>query len=236
MEESTVELPEDEAIHLTRVLRLARGDRIRVFNGRGDEWDAVVHDARKDHATVHLQTQVPASPEPRVETTLAMAILKGDKMDDVVRDAVMLGIRALRPMITARTETSQSAVDRSGRVARWQRIAVASAKQCGRAVVPDVLPVASFSDVVSNGDDVVMLVEPATADAAVRLYDKADMLSSGTKRLTVVVGPEGGWAEEEVQKARDGGAMLLTLGTQTLRADALPIVALTALRVRMEDF
>jgi 16S rRNA (uracil1498-N3)-methyltransferase len=234
-EESTIVLPADEAMHLTRVLRLSRGDQVRVFNGRGDEWDALVDDTRKDHATVLLQSKVRAAPEPRVAITLAAAVLKGDKMDDVVRDAVMLGVHAIIPLLTVRSEVARTAIERSGRVARWQRIAIASVKQCGRAVVPEVMPLDTFDNVIEKGGNVVMLVEPSTGAGAVALREMSDTASTGPKRLMVVVGPEGGWTAEEVQHARKSGDMLLTLGAQTLRADALPIVALTALRVRMED-
>ena len=75
-----------------------------------------------------------------MQLTLVASVLKGDKMDDVVRDAVMLGVAAIQPVVSERSETSMAAMARSGRVARWQRIAVSSAKQCGRAVVPPIHP------------------------------------------------------------------------------------------------
>jgi 16S rRNA (uracil1498-N3)-methyltransferase len=240
-DDSTIELPEDEAAHLTRVLRLSRGDRIRVFNGRGDEWDARVDDTRKHRAWARLDTRIIPTPEPRVSITLALAVLKGDKMDDIVRDAVMLGVSTIAPMITARTELSAAALERSNRIARWQRIAVSSAKQCGRAVVPEISQAADFRELIARAENAVMLVEPATGAGTASLRDLAPTerrvpASGGANRLTLFIGPEGGWTPEEVQRGRDGGAMLLTLGGQTLRADAVPVVGLTALRVRLEDF
>jgi 16S rRNA (uracil1498-N3)-methyltransferase len=160
-------------------------------------------------------------------------VLKGDKMDAIVRDAVMLGVRAIVPMITMRTETSRAAIDRSHRVRRWQRIAVSSAKQCGRAVVPEVHEAAVFDAVIEHVTNAVMLVEPAAAANTMTLRDLERPVGA---ELTLVVGPEGGWTDEEVQHARQSGAMLMTLGAQTLRADAVPIVALTAVRVQLEDF
>jgi 16S rRNA (uracil1498-N3)-methyltransferase len=228
--QSTVELPQDEAAHLTRVLRLDAGDEIRVFNGRGDEWAATVRDAGRHAVRVSLDERVTPAREMRVRITLAAAVLKGDKMNDVVRDAVMLGVAAIQPVVTQRSETSVAALSRGRRVERWQRIVVASAKQCGRAVVPPVNEAAPFEDVLSSAN-VIMLTEPALVERAQRLVQVPTVPAA-----TLLVGPEGGWTQGEVQRAVESGATLLTLGSHTLRADAAPLVALTALRVRWEDF
>jgi len=229
MTESVIELPQDEAAHLLRVLRLSPGDRIRVFNGRGDEWVATVDEAGKRHVRARLDEPSTPASEARVAITLAVSVLKGDKMDAIVRDAVMMGVTALWPMLTERTEVTRAAIERSDRVARWQRIAVSSAKQCGRAVVPAVRTVAPLDDVIREAP-CVMLVEPSAGVAASPLRDVPAM-----DGVTLLTGPEGGWTQEEVEKAVDRGARLLTLGPRTLRADAVPIVALTALRVHWED-
>src|SRR2546426_11773221 len=92
-----VALPDEEADHLTRVLRLKAGDAVRVFNGRGHEFDAVVDQAGKSGVHVRVGRAAQPAPEPRVAITLAQAVLKGDKMDDVVRDATMLGVAEIQP-------------------------------------------------------------------------------------------------------------------------------------------
>jgi 16S rRNA (uracil1498-N3)-methyltransferase len=133
-------------------------------------------------------------------------------------------------MITERSEMTLRTIEKSGRIARWQRIAVASAKQCGRAVVPPVAAPVTLEAALRMEGPRVMLVEPA-AGAALSLQ-ALPALSS----LSLYVGPEGGWTAQELRIARDSGAMLLTLGPLTLRADAVPIVAVTACRVHLEDF
>ena len=97
-----VSLPDEEAEHLTRVLRLKRGDTLVVFNGRGLIFEATVQSARKGRAEVLIGDRCAAAPEPRVAITLVQAVLKGDKMDEVVRDAVMIGVAAIQPIVTAR--------------------------------------------------------------------------------------------------------------------------------------
>src|ERR687891_618934 len=97
----TVGLPEDEAQHLTRVLRLKAGTHVVVFDGHGREFDAVVEKATKSEVLVVIGAlRQTAAREPRVALTLAQAVLKGDKMDGVVRDAVMMGAAAIQPMVT----------------------------------------------------------------------------------------------------------------------------------------
>ena len=227
--ETNVELPADEATHFTRVLRLRSGDRVRVFNGRGSEWIATVEQASKKVVRVTLHDAVESAREPRVAITLAIAILKGDKMDDIVRDAVMLGTAAIQPLVTSRAEISEASIARSGRIARWQRIAVSSAKQCGRAVVPEVRPVMHVFEALASGGSLIVLVEPG-AGTTTTLRDLPAL-----DRTTLFIGPEGGWTEEEVDRAAASGAMLVTLGGHTLRADAMPVIALTALRVVWGD-
>ena len=225
-------VPEDEAAHLTRVLRLKAGDAVRVFDGRGREWNAVISEIGKGRAAVRVGDAVEPARESSVAIELAMAILKSDKMDDVVRDAVMLGVTRIIPMMTARTDITARAVTRSGRIARWQRIAVASAKQCGRAVVPPVGEASEIREVVQrpSASTRLMLVEPASNAESQRLRDVPQ-----ATHVTLVVGPEGGWDPEEIQAAAGAGIILATLGEQTLRADAVPLVALTAVRVLWGD-
>ena len=224
-----VELPDDEAEHLVRVLRLGVGDQVDVFNGRGGLWRAeVVHASKKSAAVRPLEALTPAA-ELRLSVTLVMSVLKGDKMDDVVRDAVMLGVAAVQPVISERSETSIAAIERSSRVARWQRIAVSSAKQCARAVVPPVLPATSieryWNDKIPSPMRRMMCVEPSAApDDVIAVSEVAKAAG-----VHLIVGPEGGWSVTEVAAARDFGAILMSLGSRTLRADAVPIVALTAL-------
>ena len=127
-----VRLPVDEANHLTRVLRLGVGDEVAVFDGRGREFRARVTAAAREVVDVELVAPLVPAAEPRVPLTLVQAVLKGDKMEAVIRDATMMGVTAIEPVITTRTIARQTGRDTQ----RWTRVAVSSAKQCGRATVP----------------------------------------------------------------------------------------------------
>ena len=225
-----VTLPDDEAEHLTRVLRLAPGDRVRVFDGRGAEFESVVEAADKSGVRVRIGAPIASAPEARVAVTLAQAVLKGDKMDAVVRDAVMIGVAEIQPIVSARTESSTAALERGRRRERWERIAVSSAKQCGRAVVPPILEPKRLED-VALPSPVFVLVEPGAASGL--SLGESEMPAAG--RASVLIGPEGGWTSEELDHAATIGR-LLTLGGRTLRADAMALVALAALFARWREY
>jgi 16S rRNA (uracil1498-N3)-methyltransferase len=220
-----VTLPDEEAEHLLRVLRLQAGDEVEAFDGAGRMYLAVVDRAGRRSAALRALSVTGAAPEPGVRLRLVVAALKGDKTDDVVRDAAMLGVSAIQPVVTARSEIGLASLARSHRVQRWQRIAVSSVKQSGRAVVPAVSPPLAFDEYVAQPSSAhrLMLAEPSVGLGAtpVGALDKPGAAD-------LIVGPEGGWTEAEVGLASRSGARLVTLGGRTLRADATPLVALAA--------
>lgn len=227
-----LELPPEEAGHLVRVLRLAPGAPLRVFDGRGREWEAILRATTKHGAVVELGMARTAAPEPRVRYTLAVAVLKGDATDGVVRDAVMLGVSAIRPFLSARTEIRQTALESGHRRARWERVAVASAKQCGRAVLPTIHDPVNFTAVLAADPAALrlLLVEPAVEGEAARPAEVAPPAAA-----CLAVGPEGGWTPEEAAQAIAAGWRPLRVGTRVLRAESAPLVALAACQAVWSD-
>jgi 16S rRNA (uracil1498-N3)-methyltransferase len=224
--DETIALPDDEAQHLVRVLRVEKGREVLVFNGRGHQRRARVELADKRRVVLRLTGIEPPAPELPFALTLAQAALKGDKTDDIVRDAVMLGVAAVQPLVTRFIDVPAGPLAVGRRVDRWQRVAVSSVKQCGRAVVPTVREPATLESALAEASGLrLVLVEPAMAAIGARSLDDVPR----PEAATVFVGPEGGWAPEEVSRAREGGAILVNLGARTLRADAVAIVALSIL-------
>jgi 16S rRNA (uracil1498-N3)-methyltransferase len=217
---------------------LQRGDEVIVFNGQGLAFDATVHSARKDGAEVLLGTRCEAAPEPRVAVTLVQAVLKSDKMDDVVRDAVMIGVAAIQPIVTTRSEVTHASIQRGRRRDRWERIAVSSAKQCGRAVVPVILDPEPFDAVASLVDKrrlpgpALMLVEP---NAGAEVVSLNELDAPPPREASVLVGPEGGWTPAEITSASER-CRLITLGGRTIRGDAMGLVAVAALFAKWGEY
>jgi 16S rRNA (uracil1498-N3)-methyltransferase len=149
-----------------------------------------------------------------------------------------MGVAAIQPVGTAHGQVRVGALSRPGGAARWRRIAIASAKQCRRAVVPPILPARAFEDVVSAtpaaDERRILLVEPAASPAATpRALDLTD--GSAPRSAVLAVGPEGGWSAPEVQAAVAHGWLPFTLGRRTLRADAVPVAAIAVLQFCWKD-
>ena len=244
---SAARLSADEARHLAQVLRLGVGDEIAVFDGAGREFRAHVRRIDRHGADVTLLEEIAAAEEPAVRITLAQAVLKGEKMDDVVRDATMMGVAAIEPLVTEHT-AARMTIGRAPE--RWRRIAIASAKQCRRAVIPAIGSGVAFSDwLVSDQSALkILLTEPSAAAAGKRgqdppLAEKRDLspFSALQKRgqvpfsVSLLVGPEGGWSAAEIEAAQKAGYEPVTLGRRTLRADAVPIVAIGILQFVLGD-
>lgn len=227
-------LPPDEAQHLTRVLRIREGDEVLVFDGRGHEFLARVATATRQAVTVTLvEPTVPAEESP-IPFTLAQAVLKGDKMDHVVRDAVMLGAARIVPLLTAHVAVKTEAIEGGKPAERWNRVALASAKQCGRATLPLVDDPIQLGTFLASSDAALKLlfVEPSAELRPISLRSVIDHPTPASAAL--IIGPEGGWSADEQSAAVAAGCVPVTLGALTLRADAVAVAALSVCRLLWE--
>ena len=233
--DEVVRLPDDEAQHLARVLRLRAGDDVAIFDGRGREAAARVEAVTSRSVSVRVLSPRAVAPEARVPVTLAQSLLKSDKMDRVIRDAVMLGAAELQPFVSRRSEVPMSAVRDGGRQDRWQRAAVASVKQCGRAVVPTVRAAKSFDELLAPAGPAcrLMCVEPG-ADA--ELADLRSLEGEPPSGAMIIIGPEGGWDPQEISDARAAGVTFVSLGARVLRAEAAGASFLSVLRYIWRDY
>ena len=232
--DSVFDLPATESQHLSRVLRLKPGDLIVVFDGQGYEAKARIESAASTRVRARVIEPRAAAREPRVAVTLAQALLKSDKMDRVIRDAVMLGVVAVQPFVSRRTDVPMKAVEQGGRQDRWDRTVISSVKQCGRAVVPRVHETKEFADLLhsSAGQTRLMFVEPGSG------HDVADVTileGQPPSQAMVCVGPEGGWDPQELRDAADAGVTLLSFGARVLRADAAGAAVISVLRYIWRD-
>ena len=220
-------LSEEEARHLRDVLRLRAGEEARVFDGEGREFLCVLVGAggRKEAARLEVRGEVePPSPESPLELTLAVALLKGEKFDLVVQKATELGAARVVPVETKRADVRlRDERDASKRVERWRRLALEAAKQSGRARVPKVEAPVSFNNFVGRAEGPrVLFAEGGGAPL--------DSLTIEPGPVNALVGPEGGWEQEEMERARAHGWQVVTLGGRTLRAETAAIAVCALLQ------
>ena len=225
----SVSLGDDEARHLRDVLRLKPGYEIYVFDGAGREVQCEVAAIGHDVVLNVIQEVEPARPESPVKITLALALLKSDKFDLVVQKTTELGVTTIVPLVTQQADIRlRDEADANKRVARWQRIALEASKQSGRAVVPEVfspIPFDSFvqSEAALNG---LLFSERDGVSLTKALQETPKEVSI----IAAVVGPEGGWTNEELARARDYGWRIVTMGGRTLRAETAAITVTALLQ------
>lgn len=231
----TITLGADEARHARDVLRLDRGDEVFVFDGEGREYHCTIVDIPSRSITLKVVDEThPAKPESRLDLTLAVALLKGEKFDLVVQKATELGVTKLVPLVTARADVRiRAPQDVARKVERWQRIALEACKQCGRARLMPVNAPTNLDEVFRSTADVqfkVMFTERDGGPLDVAIETKRDL-----KRVVAMVGSEGGWTDEEIMRARAHDWKLVTLGGRTLRAETASVVAATLLQNKFGD-
>ncbi len=231
---ASVGLAREESAHLVNVLRLRVGDEAFVFDGAGREFRCIVaaERARDGQARLTIAQEVaPQRPESPLQLTLACALLKGEKFDLVVQKATELGVVRIVPVLTARGDVRvRAGHDVAARLLRWRRLALEAAKQSGRAVVPAVDAPVSFA---------TMLTDESRASSPRLLFTERDgrglretfaAWPAPVAQLTALVGPEGGWADEELARGPQSGWQLVTLGGRTLRAETAALVVTALLQ------
>ena len=218
-----VTLSADEAKHLREVLRLKAGDDVQVFDGAGREFRAIVSQARRESAELEIEDEIGSpKPESPLQLTLAVALLKGDKFDFVVQKGTELGVNRFVPLVTRYADIRlRDASDAAKRVARWQRIALEAAKQCGRSMVPEVEIPSPFEALIRENNTCLMFSERE---------GQALNTDLKTQSLTAIVGSEGGWSDEELDQARAAGVPIVTLGGRILRAETAAIATAVLLQ------
>jgi 16S rRNA (uracil1498-N3)-methyltransferase len=211
--------------HLSRVLRLAVGDAITIFDDAGSEHDAVIRFLGPEEAEFEILRSRETQRESPLDLTLAVSLTKGDKLDFVVEKATELGVCRLVPF-AARYSVAKLEPDRAEkRLARWQRIAVSAAKQCGRTRVPQVLPLCEFGELVCQAWPNTLKLLLWERENRQSFWDARDLGSQ--EAVLIAIGPEGGFSSQDAADAAAQGFTLVSLGRRILRAETAAVVAVS---------
>jgi 16S rRNA (uracil1498-N3)-methyltransferase len=217
--------------HLTRVLRLKTGDVLTLFNGRGGESEARIEGTQGASVIVAVGEHRAIERESPLNVTLAQGVARAERMDLVVQKATELGVRALVPLLTERSVVRLDAQQAARKVSHWLAVAVGACEQCGRNRPPAVSAPRAFSAFLRDGaagDGARLLLSPS---ATLALGELPRPLTA----VTVLIGPEGGLSDEEVQAALAAGYTAVRLGPRVLRTETAAIVALTVLQQQFGD-
>lgn len=210
-----------EAHHLARVLRTRPGEVVRAFDGEGYEAEGTVEAVARDRVALRLGGPAEAGREPPLTVRVAVGLLKGDKLTQVVRQTTELGVTAVVPVASTRAEVPRLS---PGKARRLGRVAEEAAKQSGRARVPSIAPVTALDDLSWTGP--AWVADPR-AGTPLRALAPA-VVERGADALTLITGPEGGFTPDEVARLQQRGARPVALGPRVLRAETAPVAVAAA--------
>lgn len=225
----TCRLMEDRRHYLGSVLRMKAGDLLTLFDGCGNEYEGRIGRMSPTGLEVEIVNKYRLPEENRVRIVLCQSVPKAGKMEFIIQKATELGIDRIIPFLSVRSVARPDTERALQKVARWRKIAVGAAQQCGRVDVPDVHEVASFSEVLA-------LAEPA--DQRIIFWEEETrtglrQIFSGTtpsKLIFVVVGPEGGFAASEIEEAKAKGFRTVSLGWRVLRVETAALAVMSIIQ------
>ena len=231
---ATATVTGDELDHMRKVLRLAPGDAVTLFDDDGWEHEGVIRSYASHAGEIAiLKSSQPARESP-LRVTLAQALGKGEKMDWVVEKATELGAAAIAPFFSSRTVPKLDRAGAEKRQARWRKIALSAAKQSGRTRVPEIFEITDLSELVRKVWPCALKLlcwEGESQRSLARLHEETPRLDS----LLLVIGPEGGLSAEEVAEAARNGFQSIGLGKRILRTETAAVAALSLVQFLWGD-
>ena len=228
--DSELQLPDDAAHHLVRVLRASIGDRVVLFNDQGGEYDAELIEASKRDARVRLLAFRPDDKSSPLHTHLGQVMSRGERMDYAIQKATELGVTEITPLTSERCELKLRGEERADKkLEHWRRIAIAACEQSGRNRLPVIhAPIAVEEWKSRVQADLKLVLAPAVSGS----------LPEDTRpgRIALLIGPEGGLSETEIAAAIQHGFRAWQIGPRVMRTETAPVVALAILQMLFGDF
>lgn len=226
----TLSLPDEVFRHAIQVLRLHIDEPLILFNGEGGEYLAKLSEINKRSASVLIQSFDPSQRESPLELSLVQALIKPDKMDFALQKAVELGVRAFQPLITQRSVIRTDKEKLEKKLQHWQAVAISACEQSGRTRIPLIHPPQTLHHYLKNLDS-------STSYCILAPDSSQDLrqFTVHTSKLAALIGPEGGFTEEELALCLAAGMQSISLGSRILRAETASISVLAILQALHGD-
>lgn len=232
--DNSVIIEGENAKHISNALRAKIGDEIIVCDGEGLDYTCKIISIEKNKVTGKITDVSSNNAEPDIKITLFQALPKYDKMELVIQKCIEIGADCIVPVTTERCVVSLKGRE-DKKIQRWNKIAEAAAKQCGRGKIPKVSNVTTFKDAVSKAKDLDLAIIPYEKENKTSLKDLCLSFKGKGKTIGVFIGPEGGFSLNEINLARDSGIISVTLGKRILRTETAGLVASVILLYELEE-
>lgn len=224
----TISLEEAASRHVSKVLRMAAGRELTLFNGLGGEYSAIIHEVGKKVTQVTITDHNKVDRESPLHSHLAIGVSRGDRMDWVLQKACELGVTEISPLFTERTEVKLNGPRLEKKQQHWQQILISACEQCQRNQLPrlnDAININSFLEDAPEGQKWVLHHRDS----------KGLDPSKPIERACLLIGPEGGLSESEIEAAKAVEFEALTLGPRVMRTETAPLAALSLLQYHWGD-
>lgn len=215
--------------HLVDVLRLKIDKRLIVFDEKGNEYKCAIKEFFKDKAILEIKEKIPSLKKVEIKITVACAIPKKSKMDDIIDKLTQLGVTRIIPLLTERVIVKLDKHKRISRLTRWKKIAQNSSQQSQRSTVPVIEPISDIEEALSGVRDFDLKLIPTLVNERRHLKDV--LLSLKPSNILVFIGPEGDFTPKEVKMAIKAGCVPVTLGELVLRVDTAAIAVASFIRL-----
>lgn len=223
----------DEVKHIRKVLRLKTGDDVLIFDGLGKELEGTIVEEGRSSILVKIQRHLTPKGDSPLELTMAQSLLKGEKMDYLIQKATELGVKAIIPFWSSRSVPHLEKPKRLTRQHRWQKIAIEASKQSGRGIIPRIDSLLKYSDMLYAASTFPLRFILCERDG-IRLKEALGR-SEEKAKIFFVVGPEGGFSQDEIKEAREEGFIAVTLGGRILRAETASLCFLSIVQYERGD-
>ncbi len=219
-----VTLEGENAKHLLKVLRVREGDGLILCDGESFDYDATVQSVSKDSLTVYLHRKYENAAEPKTQITLFQGLPKGDKLSYIVEKAVEAGVCEIAPVLMKRSVARSDKKEFARKAERYQKIAEAAAKQSNRGKIPTFSGLHELRDVIARTGEFDLTLLPYECETEHSLKNVLRTFPDAG-RIAVIIGPEGGFDEEEVTLLSNAGFRSVSLGTRILRTETAGIAS-----------
>jgi len=226
-----IQLSESASKHICKVLRMKPGQSIEIFDGKGRAATATLDTIERKRTTVTIAELFILSPRPVVTTHLGQVLSKGDRMDYAIQKSIELGVSEITPLFSDRCDIKLNEDRAQKKLLHWQNIVISSCEQCKQNYLPKVNPAMSLASWSDNLEaDLKCMFHTKNASTF------ANIATSIPNSIAIVVGPEGGFTEEEVIGLLSKDFVTVNLGPRILRTETAPVVALSLIQQLWGDF
>jgi 16S rRNA (uracil1498-N3)-methyltransferase len=235
---SVVDLPRDTASHLAKVLRARDGDELILFNGDGCEFSGTIEAVRGSRVSASVGESRVVDRESQLCITLVQCVPRGDRMDLIVQKATELGVARIVPALSQRSVVRLDRAQTESKVVHWRAVAVSACEQCGRNRLPTIeaaQPLLHYLGEPAPATGPRLVFEPESAPHAFGSGRKSGG-DAALRAVEIAIGPEGGFASDELEAFRVAGFSQIGLGPRTLRTETAAIAALVWLQTRFGDW